>query len=253
MSEKEITMKKITALLCLLLAAVFLFAACGSQDAATGSAEAEPAEVADDGGSAINPADVASEARYYENDQLTVIEQYDDQGRLLSCEGDVSDEYHYYEEYRATEGAGMIDLGDLPEMEGVSSTECLQVYYHMLSQSDVLEAQPTYLAFGYDENGNLKVTRLYYQTADMQAPVVIYQVVFDLNENGDPVHAVKTAGNGDVVFERDYANEYDGETLTASAITGTFYGNQVYQDNTTVRDTLETPVPFESRVEYTYG
>ncbi len=247
-------MKRITVLLCLLLAAVFLFAACGSQNAANGSAEGSAeADTVDDGASVINPADVASEARYYENDQLTVIEQYDDQGRLLSSEGDVSDEYHYYEEYRDTAAAGAIDLSDLAEMEGVSSTECRQVYYRMLSDSDVLQAQVTYLAFGYDENGALKVTRLYYQTDEMEAPVVIYQVVFDLNEFGDPVHAVKTAGNGDVIFERDYANEYDGETLIASAISGTFYGNQVYQDNTTVRETLDTPVYFSSRVEYTHA
>lgn len=247
-------MKKISALLCLLMAAVFLFAACGSKDAPTGSLEGSAeVDVVDDGASVIKPADVACEARYFENDQLTVIEQYDDQGRLLSSEGDVSDEYHYYEEYRDTEAAAAIDLGDLAEMEDVSSTDCRQVYYRMLSDSDALLAQPTYLAFGYDENGAIKVTRLYYQTEEMEAPVVIYQVVFDLNENGDPEHAVKTAGNGDVVFERDYTNEYDGETLTASAITGTFYGNQVYQDNTTVRDTLETPVSFQSRVEYTHA
>ena len=252
--EKERIMKKISVLLCLLMAAVFLFAACGSQNAATGSME-ESADTgaADEGASVINPADVACEARYFENDQLTVIEQYDDQGRLLSSEGDVSDEYHYFEEYRATDAAAAIDLGDLAEVEGVSSTDCRQVYYRMLSESDALAAQPTYLAFGYDENGAIKVTRLYYQTDEMEAPVVIYQVVFDLNENGDAVHAVKTAGNGDVVFERDYTNEYDGETLVAASITGTFYGNQVYQDNTTVRDTLDTPVSFSSRVEYTHA
>lgn len=247
-------MKRITVLLCLLMAAVFVFSACSSQNAADGSAEAEPTEnVVDEGASVINPADVACEARYYEDDQLTVIEQYDDQGRLLSSEGDVSDEYHYYEEYRVTEGSGMIDLGDLPAMEGVARTECTQVYYHMLSESEALVAQPTYLAFGYAENGAIKVTRLYYQTAEMAAPVMLYQVVFDLDENGNTIHAVKTAGNGDVVFERDYVNEYDGETLTASAISGTFYGNQVYQDNTTVRETLDTPVFFTSRVEYTRG
>lgn len=243
-------MKKISILLCFVLSAVLLLAACGSQNAVSGSEDAaqEPTGKA---ASIIQPENVAYEARYYENDQLTCVEQYDDARRLLSTEGDLSDEYHYYEEYRVTDMSNSIDLTDFAQLDGVSAVECTQVFYHMLSEGDALVAQPTYLAFGYNENGYLCATRLYYLMEEVDHPIVLYQVVFDLNESGDAIHAVKTAGNGDVIFERDYQNNYDENGILMSAnITGTFYGNQVFQDNTTVRETLETPQQFSSYVEY---
>ena len=243
-------MKKITVFLCLLMA-LCLLCACGSQNAPAGSGAADPASSGESASIEKSP-NAAYEAHYYENGVATCIEQFDADRRLLNCEGDISDEYHYYEEYVRNDYAAGMDLSDMLAMDGVTYAECTQVSYQQLNGSGELEPQSTLMAFGYNDAVRLNVIRLYYYVDGMEAPVLVYQVAFDLNEQGDPVHAVKTAGNGEVIFERNYENTYDENgILMYSMITGTFYGDVTFQDGVSIRDTLETPVEFESAVEYT--
>ena len=243
-------MKKITVFLCLLMA-LCLLCACGPQNAPAGSGAADPASSGESASIEKSP-NAAYEAHYYENGVATCIEQFDADRRLLNCEGDISDDYHYYEEYVRNDYAAGMDLSDMLAMDGVTYGESTQVYYQQLNGSGELEPQSTLMAFGYDDAVRLRVIRLYYYVDGMEAPVLVYQVAFDLNEKGDPVHAVKTAGNGEVIFERNYENTYDENgILMYSMITGTFYGDVTFQDGVSIRDTLETPVEFESAVEYT--
>lgn len=228
----------------LMLAAMLLaLGACSSQNADTPAGSA-----AEENDYVLN---VAYEARYYENGAMTCVEQFDAERRLLNSEGNIPYDDHYYEEYRPTEAAAAIDISELAAMDGVQRAECTQVYHHLLNTGDALTAQPTFMAIGYDGHGAIKAIRLYYQTAEMAAPALIYQIIFELDENGNTTSAVKTASNGDVIFERYYTNTLDGDILMSSTITGTYYGGLSYQeDGTTVRETLDTPVYFESAVEY---
>ena len=242
-------MKKITVLICL-IAALCLLCACGSQNAASGSAGGDNAASGTPAAIEKSP-DAAYEARYYEGGVMTCIEQFDANRRLLNCEGDISDEYHYYESYVRNDYAAGMDLSDLIAMDGVTYAEATQVYYQQLNGSGTLDPQSTLMAFGYNDAVQLKVIRLYYYVDGMEAPVMVHQVVFDLNEQGDPVHAVKTAGNGEVIFERNSENTYDDSgILMYSHITGTFYGDVTFHDGVSIRDSLEAPVEFESAVEY---
>lgn len=194
-----------------------------------------------------------SEARYYTDGTLDCIEQYDTHGRILSTKGDIAGADTYYEEYRMTDKADEIDISPVEKMRGVSRAECAQVYHEYTDYAPGLKEQPMYFVVGYNDQGKIKAIKCFYYEDGMDSPVMVYQIEHELDGHGNIIRSVKSAGNGDVLFEREYQNTYEGDKLISSEITGMFYGNQVMRGNQTVRESLETPRPISGiKVEYIY-
>lgn len=168
------------------------------------------------------------DAWYDAGKALKSVNYFDKDGHLTGCEGYADGEIAYTKEYRTSVTADQLDPSEVEQVEGVVTTECLQVYQRDEGHAGFMP-ENTYKIFGYDKRGNLIVENQYYWPEGGK-PILSYTTRYERDASGRIEKTTITAGNGDAFLEHTYDSKRVFGLCTQADVTETQYGTLEYAD-----------------------
>ncbi len=202
----------------ILLAALMLFAlaACGT---------AAPAESAEP----VQRADHYQHAWYYlEDGTLTTVDHYDARGHILGDEVYQNGELATYEEFRTTENF-TFEIPELTDNADVVSTEYAELYVRSAEEGSEFRSSGMVFVFGYDAEDHMRMAKVF--ALNEEGTVLFsYVIYYQLDEHGNFTGWTHMTENGEVLFEMQAENVYDGDQLTQANYYYTRYGNIDYEN-----------------------
>ncbi len=202
----------------ILLASLMLFAlaACGKVAPKEGSAaEAEGA------------AHYLNALYYNEENALVTVDHYDARGHILGDEVYDNGTLTTYEEFRTTTNF-TFDVPELDDNEDVVSTEYAELYVRSAEEEDFHSSGMVFV-FGYDANDHMRMAKVF--ALNEEGTVLFsYVIYYQLDEHGNFTGWTHMTENGEVLFEMQAENVYDGDQLTQANYYYTRYGNIDYEN-----------------------
>lgn len=202
-------------------------------------------------------AEYYKEARYYnEDNELSYANEYED-GRLKSyIYYDEDGEAVYYEDYRETDACANVDTSEIEDMDGVREVLTLEVYYREADDDDYMSGDDdgnyrVFIVFGYNRDDRLVATQVVRQFGDRY--LADRTTVYTLDDHGNPVSAIRTAGNGEKMAEFEFDNEYRSGRLVKAEQKTTIFSEVIWDpDGELEVRAFDEPRQSVTTIEYVY-
>ncbi len=203
-------MKKFVSILLAALM-VFALAACGS---------AAPEETS------VPEAQAAAHylnALYYNADGvLETVDHYDERGHILGDEVYDNGTLATYEEFSYTENFSL-PISELEENPDVVSTAYAELYTRPAEEGSEFASSGMVFAFGYDAADHMRMAKVFALAADGTI-LFDYIIYYQLDENGNFTGWTHMTESGEVLYEMQAQNVYDGDQLAEADYNYVRYG-----------------------------
>ncbi len=169
------------------------------------------------------------DAGYYNEDNaLVTIDYYDENGHILGDEVYDNGVLTTYELFQKTENYSF-EIPELEDSADVVSTEYMELLTRSAEEGSEYHSSGMVFVFGYDANDHMRMAKVF--ALDAEGNILFnYIIYYQLDEHGNFTGWTHMTESGEVLFEMQAENVYDGDMLASADYHYTRYGSIVSDD-----------------------
>ena len=169
------------------------------------------------------------DAGYYtEDNTLVTIDYYDENGHIIGDEVYDNGVLTTYELFQKTENFSF-EIPELEDSPDVVSTEYMELLTRPAEECNEYHSSGMVFVFGYDADNHMRMAKVF--ALDAEGNVLFtYIIYYQLDEHGNFTGWTHMTEAGEVLFEMQADNVYDGDMLASAEYHYTRYGSIVNDD-----------------------